>query len=316
MRPLFRFARQAALTMISMASCLVSTVAPAQETAAQAPVRSFVAAPVANINITPRRVVFDGTKRTEAVYVFNQGTAPVTVDVGLVDNVMLRNGEIVPPEKLAKRDAADQAAGARLQSAREFILASPSRLTLPPGKGRTIRLRAAAPDGVTVSEWRTHLTVTTVPTADAGLTAEAAAGLRTGELAFKIQSVFGISIPLILRSGTVDAAAAISDLKLGMIDAPVGPAGEVRQVQALTFDLTRTGNGSIFGNLEVKSQHKKQNEIIGYVRGLAVYPEIDSRRVAIPLMRVPQSGETVSVTFISDDPQLPNLRPTGTLIVP
>lgn len=112
MRPLFRFARQAALTMISMASCLVSTVAPAQETAAQAPVRSFVAAPVANINITPRRVVFDGTKRTEAVYVFNQGTAPVTVDVGLVDNVMLRNGEIVPPEKLAKRDAADQAAGA------------------------------------------------------------------------------------------------------------------------------------------------------------------------------------------------------------
>ncbi len=101
-----------------------------------------------------------------------------------------------------------------------------------------------------------------------------------------------------------------------MIDAPVGPTGEVRRVQALIFDLTRTGSGSIFGNLEVKSQDKKHNDIIGYIRGIAVYPEIDGRRVAIPLTRVPQSGETVSVTFISDDPQLPNLRPTGTLIVP
>jgi len=315
MRPHFRFARLAALTMISAATCLMASAGAAQDAPGKEPAKVVVTTPSANLNITPRRVVFDTVKRTEAVFVFNQGNSPVTVDVSLVDNVMLANGEIVPLDKLAQKSPADQAVAARLQSARDLILASPSRLTLPPGKGRTIRLRATAPATAGSAELRTHLAVTTVPSADSGLTAEAAAAPHAGELAFKIQSIFGISIPLILRNGPVEATATISDLKIATVEAPVGPTGEVRTVPALTFALARGGTGSIFGNLEVKSKDKNRNENMGFVRGLAVYPEISGRRVVIPLIRQPQPGETLTVSFTSDDPQLPNLHASGMLTV-
>lgn len=314
--PKSRLARPVALTMIAAGLCLSPTAVAAQEQARPPAANVVVAAPTANINITPRRVVFDPLKRTESVYVFNQGTAPVTVDVTLIDNVMLPSGEILPLEKLAQRTAAEQAVGASLRSARDLILASPSRLILAPGKGRTIRLRADLGSATDAAELRTHLAVTTVPTADAGLTAETAAAARPGELAFRIQSVFGVSIPLILRQGPVDAAATISDLKIETIDAPFGPAGELRRGPVLTFSLNRTGASSIFGNIEARSNSGKTNEIIGFIRGLAVYPEIGGRRVAMPLSRLPQSGEKLSVTFVSDDPQLGKLRANGTMIVP
>lgn len=310
------FARHAALTMISFAICLLSTASGAQTAPVSPAPNVSVAAPAANINITPRRVVFDSVKRTEAVYVFNQGTAPVTVDVTLVDNVMLPNGEIVPLDKLSQRDPADRAVGAALRSARDSVLASPSRLVLPAGKGRTIRLRAGFPESAGGAELRTHLAVTTVPSAEAGLTAENAAATRAGELAFKIQSVFGISIPLILRTGPIDPAATISGMKIEMLDAPRSASGELRRVPVLTFALGRTGTGSIFGNIDVKSNSEKTNEIIGFIRGIAVYSELNGRRVAMPLSRMPRSGEKLLVTFVSDDPQLGNLRANGTFIVP
>lgn len=312
------FTRQMALTMIGLGltGCLMPATGWAQAAPSDPVSKVVIAAPSANINVTPRRVVFDSTKRTEAVYVFNQGTAAVTVDVALVDNVMLPSGEIVPLDKLEQRSPTDRAVAQRLNSARELILASPSRVTLPPGKGRTIRLRAGSPGATAGAELRTHLAVTTVPSADTGLTAQAAAAPSPRELGFKIQSVFGISIPLILRNGPVDASATIANMKIATIDAPVGAGGELQRVPALTFDLARIGANSIFGNIEVKLKTKKSNDIIGFVRGLAVYPEISSRRVAVPLTRLPQAGETVSVTFISDDPQLANLRSAGTMIVP
>jgi hypothetical protein len=312
------FARRATLTMIFGASCLGSSLSVAQEVPG-VPVSSVpVAAPAANINITPRRVVFDSNKRTEAVYVFNQGTAPVTVDVALVDNVMLPSGEIVPLAQLEHRSPSDRAVGGRLRSARDFLLATPTRMVLQPGKGRTIRLRASLPsEAGSGAEWRSHLTVTTVPTPDAGVTAETAAGAAgSSELGFRIQSVFGISIPLIMRDGPILATAAISDMKIELLDAPSGPAGELRRVPVLTFALTRAGSNSIFGNLEAKSDATNAKELIGFIRGLAVYPEIDGRRVAMPLTRMPRSGETVTVSFVSDDPQLGNVRTSGTLTVP
>ena len=324
MRASIPFVRRAALTMFTLACGLQAVAGHAQaappalaagpDSAAPVPAVT-IAAPSANINITPRRVVFDPIKRTEAVYVFNQGTAPVTVDVTLVDNVMLASGEIVPLDKIAERSKADQATAGRLKSARDLILASPSRLILPPGKGRTVRLRAALPPSNDSAELRTHLAVTTVPAAETGLTAEAAAAPRVGELAFKIQSVFGISIPLIVRPAAIVPVAAISDLKVEMLDAPTGPTGELRRVPVLSFALARSGTGSIFGNIEARVAGKS-NEIIGYVRGLGVYAELETRKVAMPLTRLPRPGETITVTFISDDPQLPKLRATGTMIAP
>lgn len=264
-----------------------------------------VIAPVAaaaNINLTPRRVIFDRTKRTEAVYVFNQGNTPVTVDVALVDNAMLPTGEIVPLTRLSEHGPDAEAVGARVRSAKPYLLAAPSRLTLPPGQGRTIRVRATLVDNSAGGEYRSHLTVTTVPSADSGLTAEQAASSEKGELVLRIQSVFGISIPLILRGGTADASASIGPIsQTTTADGPV-----------LSVPLRRQGTTSLYGNVELRTA----KEVIGVIRGIAVYPEVDERVAQVPLMRPLRKGETVTAIFTADDIRKAQPIASGTFIAP
>jgi len=269
---------------------------PKAEAQASLPVQAVGA----NINITPRRVIFDRTKRTEAVYVFNQGTTPVTVDVALVDNAMLPSGEIVPVARLGERGAQDLAA--RVQSARPMLLAAPSRLTLPPGQGRTVRVRATLPEGGNAAEYRSHLTVTTIPAADSGLTAEQAAAAEKGELVLRIQSVFGISIPLIVRSGEPDATGSIGPIS----------ATSSRDGPALLVPLLRKGSTSLYGNIELRTA----KEVVGIVRGVAVYAEADERTAVVPLLRPLRKGETVTAIYTTDDVRKSAPIATGTYTAP
>lgn len=291
---------------------LLTVLAPAMAAAQQAPLTiappkgeaTQVTVPVqpaaANINITPRRVIFDATKRTEAVYVFNQGTTPVTVDVALVDNAMLPSGEIVPLSRLAERGS--EAVGAKVRSAKPFVLAAPSRLILPPGQGRTVRVRATLADSSTTAEYRTHLTVTTVPPADTGLTAEQAAAAEKGELVLRIQSVFGISIPLIVRGGTPDATGGIG---------AITPA-TTREGPALAVTLQRKGTTSLYGNLELRTA----KEVVGVARGIAVYPEADERQAIVPLLRPLRKGEQVTAIYSADDGKKPVQIASGAYTAP
>lgn len=256
----------------------------------------------ANINLTPRRVIFDRNKRTEAVYVFNQGNSTVTVDVALVDNAMLPSGEIVPLSRLSDRDAVAQATGTKVRSAKPFLLAAPSRLTLPPGQGKTIRVRATLADGGSPSEYRSHLTVTTVPPADTGLTAEQAAASQKGELVLRIQSIFGISIPLIVRGGVTDAVGTMGTIT--QVATPEGPA--------LAIPLRRQGATSLYGNIELRTA----KEIVGVVRGIAVYSEVEERMAVVPLLRPLKKGELVTATFVSDEAKKPVPIATGAYTAP
>jgi P pilus assembly chaperone PapD len=265
----------------------------------------------ANLNITPRRAIFEGNKRTEAVYVFNQGNAAVTVDVALVDNVMLSTGEIVPVASAAEKGALATEPLARMRSARSLIVATPSRIVLLPGKGKTVRLRAGLPDAAAgPGEYRTHLTVTSLPPPSSGVTVDAAAASR-GELAFTINTVFGISIPLIVRSGGVTATAAFGPFAL--VPAGADPAS---QPAMLTVPLRRAGAASIYGNIEVRAGSGKSGELIGLIRGIGVYPEVDQRVAQVPLIRTPRRGEALTVTFLSDDGKATSELARGSFVAP
>lgn len=254
----------------------------------------------ANLNISPRRVIFEGPKRTEAVYIFNQGSAAVTVDIALVDNIMLPTGEIVPARTAAERGDGGVAALARLNSARDLIIATPSRVTLAPGKGKTIRLRATAPDAAApAGEYRTHLTATTLPPPSSGVTVDQAAG-QGGELTFSINTVFGLSIPLIVRAGGPGATASLGAISLDHTTLPASGSEPEQTLAMLAVPLQRRGAASVYGNIEVRSGGRK-GELIGLVRGIAVYPEIDQRIAKIPLMREPRHGEVLSVAFVADE---------------
>jgi P pilus assembly chaperone PapD len=286
--------RPALTAAIALLIVAAGTSLQAQPAAAPQPAVTNVGA---NLNISPKRVTFDKNRRSATVYIYNQGGAPATFDIALVDRVMLPDGQILAmPETEGKPDLkpiVDQ-----LKSAKDVLLVSPRRITLAPGSGQTIRLRVASvPEGAK-GEARSHLTVTTIPPPTAGLSAEAAAAGAPNEISFQINSVFGISIPAIVRFSDADVRAAIQNAHLEYPQLSTDGKAPKRTA-VMVFDLARVGSSSLFGNVEIRSL--KTKEVLGFARGLGVYPEIASRVIKIPLTREPGAGDKLEVTFTDDD---------------
>lgn len=286
-----------AMLLLPAAAVSQSTPQPAPAATQQVPVSTVGV----NLNITPRRLTFDRNTRTATVYIFNQGTTAATFDIALIDRVMLPDGEIRAASDVATTPEFKSIAD-RLKSAQGLVVATPRRATLAPGKGQTIRIRVNQPTGdASVGEYRTHLTVTTIPPPDVGLTAEQAANQQPGELSFRVQSVFGISIPVIIRPGGVNAQAGIENVSMSSADISPDGVAPAQRTAVLGFDIQRAGANSLFGNVEIRSANSEDKEPLGIARGIGVYPEIDRRSIRIPLRRQPRAGEQLNIVFTDDD---------------
>jgi hypothetical protein len=254
----------------------------------------------ANLNISPKRVTFDRNRRSATVYIYNQGTAAATFDIGLVDRVMTSDGQIMAVTEASSKPELKPLSD-RLTSAKAMLLASPRRATLAPGQGQTIRLRVGnLPEGA-AGEYRTHLTITTIPPASVGVTAESAAAGAPDELRFQINSVFGLSIPAIIRLGDADVRATIQNARIEHADVSTDGVAPARRTAIMAFDLVRQGSNSLFGNIEIRPAGQRRGDPIGLARGVGVYTEIDRRTVRIPLSREPAAGEKLEITFTDDD---------------
>ena len=270
----------------------LAAILPTAPALAQAQIAN--AAPSAFLNITPKRLTLDRSRRNGTIYLLNQGSASVTVDLVVSDRVMLPDGQIFAAEDAAKRDDGKGPA-TELKSAKALLQISPRRVTLQPGRPQTVRVRLSGlPEGA-AAEYRSHLTVTTIPPRDAGTTPESAAAPGgSNQLSFQIVAVYGLSIPLIVRPADADVRAAIEKPRLE----PGGPG----KPPVVTFDLVRLGASSAFGNFEIRTVGERRGaEPLGVIRGVAVYPEIGRRSVRVLLSRAPAPGEKLEVIFTDDD---------------
>lgn len=249
----------------------------------------------ADLNISPKRLVLGGANRAGVVYVFNRGTTGATYSVDLIDRVMLEDGQILAVDEV-QPGSVGTAVADRVASAKRMITFSPRRVTLAPGESQTIRVRVLTPPGLAAGEYRTHLTVATLPPEDTGFTAEQAGALQDGQLATRVTALLALSIPLIVRHDIGPAVARLDDVRLQ-------PAGSDPSAPAtVALRLGRSGLGSVYGNLEVVAQPARgKPQVVGAVKGIAVYPEIDSRAVTVPLLREPTAGERLQLRFVEDD---------------
>lgn len=280
--------RVASASLVALLALLAPAVASGQSAPGPAAVQPVELG--GNLNITPKRLTFDRGERSASVYIFNQGQSPATFDIGMIDRIMLPSGEIVPVTA-AKDNPSLQPIADKLNSASGMVIAAPRRAVLAPGKGQTIRIRLTAPASGTAVEYRTHLTVMTVPPRSAGLTAEeAAAAESSNQVSFQVAAIYGVSIPVIVRPGTPDVRAEIANAHFK--SSPDGSA-------ILALDLNRLGLNSVFGNIEVRPKGEKSP--IAVARGVGVYPEIDKRAFEMPFPRLPRSGEQFEILYIDDD---------------
>lgn len=288
-------------TSFLLAAAAVVLAAPAPLAAQPAAPTPAASGASAFLNITPKRLTFDGKRRLGTVVLLNQGTDAVTVDIGMVDRVMLTDGQIFAVEDADKR-ADGKTAASQLKSARDLLQVTPRRATLLPGRPQTVRVRLATLPDAGAGEHRSHLTITTIPPRDTGTTAEAAANGAGSQLRFQITTVYGLSIPIIVRPADPDVRATLESARLEFPEVSADGRSAPRRTPVLALDLVRAGASSVYGNFEVRVVgERKGADPLGIARGVGVYPEIGRRVVRIPLSRPPAPGEKLEVTFTDDD---------------
>lgn len=210
--------------------------------------------------VAPTRVVLDGSRGTEVV-LNNIGSAPATYRISLELKRMTAQGGL---DEIEETDA-----NAAERAALDMISFSPRRVTLPPNQPQVIRIGVRAPEGLPAGEYRAHMLFRAVP--DTVAATDRANGTAGSGVSVALTPIYGITIPIIVRVGDLTASATIGK-------AWIEP-GEEQPLFA--FDLARTGNRSVYGDIEVTRPGLAEPLFIA--RGIAVYPEIDGRKVAIPV---------------------------------
>jgi len=201
--------------------------------------------------------VLDGRKGAEII-LNNIGDEPATYRVSVEFRRMTEAGELVDVTTPSEGD----------KKAEDMIVYAPRRIALAPHVPQSIRISARPPQGLPDGEYRVHLLFRAIPPATPVVQAE---GEKPQGVQFKLTPVYGVTIPVIVRLGNLQAQAGIADVRLEKSNG--GPA--------IGLDLMRSGSRSTYGEVRILKAGIK--DPIAVQRGVAVYTEIGKRHVSVPV---------------------------------
>jgi hypothetical protein len=101
---------------------------------------------------------------------------------------------------------------------------------------------------------------------------------------FKLTPVYGVTIPVIVRLGSLEATAGIANVHLE----------KASGTPLISLDLTRDGSRSTYGEVRVLKAGVK--DPIAVQKGVAVYTEIAKRHVSVPIPENFRSAASGPVT--------------------
>jgi P pilus assembly chaperone PapD len=213
---------------------------------------------VGDLLVAPTRLVLDGRKGAEII-LNNIGDEPATYRISVDFRRMDQNGSL---EDVAQPTAADQTAA-------DMIIYAPRRVTLAPHEPQAIRIAARPPRGLPDGEYRVHMLFRAIPPAVPVV--QAAAKEPEKGLKFELIPVYGVTIPVIVRLGNLQATAGIANVHL---DKKNGNS-------VVSLDLSRSGQRSTFGEVRVVKSGVK--DPIAVQKAVAVYTEINTRHLSLPI---------------------------------
>lgn len=221
---------------------------------------SLVVAPpatagVGDLLVAPTRLVLNGSRGAEIV-LSNIGDDVATYRVSLELRRMKEDGtlEEVP------------VANEREKIAQEMILYAPRRVTIAPNQPQTIRIAARAPQGLADGEYRVHILFRAIPKPRPVQPKAEVKGIG-----FELIPVYGVTIPIVVRLGNLQAKVGIANVNLTKVDGR----------PAIALDLVRNGDRSVYGDVRVTKAGLK--DPIALQKGVAVYTEVGQRRIVIPI---------------------------------
>lgn len=241
----------------------VALVAPALILAAPS-----AQAGVGDLLVAPTRVVLNGSRGTEII-LKNIGDEVATYRVSVEFRRMGDDGRLADVETPNDKEKA----------AEEMILYAPRKVVLPPDQPQAIRLSARAPQGLPDGEYRVHMLFRAIPAPQ-----PVTAPQKVEGVAFQLRPIYGVTIPVIVRLGNLEAKAALSNVR------KVVDNGK----PAVSLDISRTGTRSTFGEIRVLKAGVEKPIAMG--AGIAVYTEIGQRSVTLPIDPAQAANATGQVT--------------------
>jgi len=233
---------------------LAAAVAVAPLIAIASPAR----AGIGDLLVAPTRIVLDGRRGAEVI-LNNIGDEPATYRVSVQFRRMTEDGGL---DDVEEPNATDKIA-------EDMIVYAPRRVTLAPHQPQAIRIAARPPEGLPDGEYRVHMLFRAIP-APTPIVAAAAQEPVKG-IHFQLTPIYGVTIPVIVRLGNLEATAGIANVHLEKKDGK----------PAVALDLNRSGTRSTYGEVRVLKAGVK--DPIAIQKNVAIYTEITHRRVAVAL---------------------------------
>jgi len=212
---------------------------------------------VGDLLVAPTRIILDGRKGAEII-LNNIGDEPATYRVSIEFRRMTETGELVDVTTPTDADL----------KAEDMIVYAPRKVVLAPREPQAIHISARPPQGLPDGEYRVHLLFRAIPPATPVVQLE---GEQPKGVQFKLTPVYGVTIPVIVRLGNLQAKAGIADVHLEKNQG--GPA--------VGLDLVRSGSRSTFGEVRVLKAGIK--DPIAVSKDVAIYTEIGKRHVSVPI---------------------------------
>ena len=240
---------------------------------AAAPFLSFstpAQAGVGDLLVAPTRIVLDGRKGAEVI-LNNIGEEPATYRVSVEFRRMTEKGELVDVTTPTDAD----------KKAEDMIVYAPRKVTLAPREPQAIRIVARAPQGLPDGEYRVHMLFRAIPPATPVVQT---LGEQPKGVQFKLTPVYGVTIPVIVRLGNLQASAGIANVQLEKKDG----------APAIGLDLTRQGTRSTYGEVRVLKAGYK--DPIALMKGVAIYTEVGKRHVSLLLPESAKAAASGQVT--------------------
>lgn len=204
-----------------------------------------------NLMITPKRVVFEGNRRTMDINLANIGEDTATYAISLIQNRMTEDGNFV---EITEPDEGQLFAS-------PYLRYFPRSVTLAPKESQTVKIQLYRTGGLAPGEYRSHIYFRAVP-AEKPLGEDEEVS-DPSSITIKLVPIFGITIPVIIRVGDPDVNVTLSDLRLVMGN---------DTVPKLSMFFNRSGNFSVYGDVAVDhiSPEGKVTRV-SIANGVAVY---------------------------------------------
>ena len=215
-----------------------------------------------SINITPKRIIFDGQKRIMEMNIVNDNQDSAKYSLSFVQIRMTEDGAF---QVITSPDPGQNFAD-------KYIRIFPRTVRLGPNDKQIVRLQLANSDQMKPGEYRSHLLFKSLVPQKA---LSAADIKKDSSVLLNIEVNFGVTVPIIIRIGESTTMVNITDIKV--VNADNGS-------KRLQLNLNRTGNMSVYGEVSVIYIPQSGKEIqIGLLKGVAVYSPNSLLKVRVDL---------------------------------